>query len=71
MNEITGAVKWPYDPIIHFPKGDVEDWSHLGSGVLRGRRVHRDGCVQGRSESVRPWRRRRISFRHYVELALK
>ena len=21
MNEITGAVKWPYEPIIHFPEG--------------------------------------------------
>ena len=47
MNEITGAVKWPYDPIIHFPKGDVEDWSHLGSGVYEAAEYIVTGVCKG------------------------
>lgn len=71
MNEITGAVKWPYEPILHFPRGMwkigaiwdqayYEAAEYIVAGVCRG---DLNPYVHGAAGV--------FLFRHYVELALK
>jgi hypothetical protein len=66
MNEITGAVKWPYEPFIHFPKGMwkigaiwdqayYEAAEYIVTGVCKGDLIHTSMVPPAYFFSVTMW----------------